>query len=380
MAMASEDNKSRRCALDEGSEGGAGLSGVALEARADAGVIVALAAAATLVGVVVGGGGLLDGGLGSLGELGGAVEGDVDAGGEGVLKAIKPGGAASATRVDIDLKEVLLSVDGGSGESDHDDEGGGVGDGYGGNRDAAVRAATDDLVGESLEGSVDISSNISKAGSVSGGKLDGDGGEGLVHLGGEGEREGLASEIGKSGLGVLSTGPGARSDTSRVLATGGSSGEKGDGLDLRDRGDTSVGTEVHDVISVGAHAGGAVDSVPPSITHTGTGAVSVPVVGGGGDDTANAKLAQGVGGGVVVLVEDSSEGKLVHVLASSVPRARVGAGLAAAGLALKPAKASALSSLTVAHTLGGALSVGVSRAGACGGVSPRELEGAEACM
>ena len=140
--------------LDEGGKGGAGLSGVSLEARAESGVVVALSAASALVGVVVGGGGLNDGGKGSEVAIAIDIRG-VDSLDEDVSDSTNTRGASSSAGVGDDLEEVLLSLDGRSGEGDDNDDG--ISIGVEGGGDSAV---VDDLVGEATEGVLDADGEV----------------------------------------------------------------------------------------------------------------------------------------------------------------------------------------------------------------------------
>ena len=284
------------------------------------------------------------------------VVGGVDSLDEDGVNSVNTGSASDSARGGGDLEEVLLSLDGGSGEGNLEDEGISIcvevaGDG----------AVVDDLVGEVAEGVLDVGG---EGPDVSGLHLNGDGGEGLVHLGGESKSEGLAVEVsgGVSGGG---------------LSAIGTSGDEGDGLDLGVGGDTSVGAKVHDVVSGSAHPGSAVDSGPPSVTDAGTGAVGIPGSIGGGDGGSVSEATESVGGPVIIISPDGSKGELVLELAGSVPGAVVGAALAAASLALESAEALTLASLTVADSLAGALGVKVGEPSLVGGSGPGELVGAE---
>ena len=94
--------------LDKSSKVGASLSGVTLEASAKSSVVVALSAASTLEGVVVGRGRLDD------------IRRSVGVGDKLISKTGNLGGATITTGVGDNLKKVLLSVDTLSGESNGD--------------------------------------------------------------------------------------------------------------------------------------------------------------------------------------------------------------------------------------------------------------------
>merc|ERR1719213_24029 len=115
------------------------------------------------------------------------IEGVVDSLDEGSGDAVEGRGASISAGGGLNLEKVLLSLDRGSGEGDLKLKGSGVGVDLSG--DGAV---VDDLVGESAEGVLDGSGKVSD---VSADELDRNSGEGLVHLGSEGESKGLAVKV-----------------------------------------------------------------------------------------------------------------------------------------------------------------------------------------
>ena len=345
--------------------GGARLSGESLEATADASVKVALASPSALEAVVVGNGCLLD------------RTRDVGSSGHKCRKSVDSRGAARPAGVGADLEQVLGSVDTRSSKSNPDLDSGPVLSGSGSHEDYGTGGdSVDDLVGKVKQRGCDPSG---KGGmSAGGGQSQGHGGVRLSELTGETQGEGLVNKV---------TLAGRRRSVDGIVV--GSSRDQCDGLDLRCGRNGSVGTGGKGVISLGAHAGSAVDSAPAGIASAGTGAVGVPVEVCGRAHGANTNsVVSSHGGNVVVrmpgvipvevLVEDRSKGELVHELASSMSGARVRAGLASAPLALVSAEALALSNLAVADSLSCALGVVVGATLLVRGVNPGELERAEA--
>ena len=233
------------------------------------------------------------------------------------------------------------------------------------------------LVGKVKESRLDAASHGRV--SVGGGKGNGDGGVLLSELTGESQGKGLVNKVSLAGLTGGVDGVDVRSST-----------EKGDGLDLLHSRNTSVGAGVKAVVTVGALTGGTVDSSPSTVADAGTAAIGLPVVVGDGADGTNPDSVPSSHAGdvivrmpgivsIIVLVEDTSEGQLVHLGAGSMSAAVIGAGLATASLALVSAEALALSKLTVADSLSGTLSILVGASLLVGGINPGKLKRAETC-
>mmetsp|Transcript_19579 Transcript_19579/g.32952 ORF Transcript_19579/g.32952 Transcript_19579/m.32952 type:complete len:377 (-) Transcript_19579:22-1152(-) len=302
-------------------------SGESLEALAHTGVVVALSASSALKAVVVSKLVLRD-------VTSGVTEVDT----------VQHGGAAASTGVVLHNKEVLLALVAVTSEGNVDVDlviSGII-------KEITVHVdAIDDSIGEVQKSRLDVGRHRGGGGSVD---LDRDGGVGLIEARLEGQSKGSA------GLGGLSS--------------------EGDSLGLVLQLIQLVEAAVHHVITMRAHALGAVHIAVLGVADT---AADLSVV----EAVVSERLLQLSELKVLVGELSGTKGELVNVLAGPVAGAVIGASSALATLSFVTLKALALARLTVAKTLAGALSVSVASVvgglghASLGVVNPRELEGAD---
>jgi hypothetical protein len=309
--------------LDQRSAQPAAGTSEPLEALAHAGVVVTLASSAALETVVVGE----------------DVLSDVSSGVQHV-HSLQQRGAASSASVVLHHQKVLLSLVAVS------SEGHVHGDNVVGEVEplAVHMDAIDDSIGEVQEGRLDVGGHGGGAGGVN---LNRDGGEGLVEARLEGQGEGSASLRSLSG--------------------------EGDSLGLVLGIVQLVLATVHHVVTVRAHALGAVHITELRVAHAAAhlGVVEA-LVGEGLLELGELEVLVGELGG--------AEGELVDVFAGAVSGAVIGARSALAALAFVAVKALALARVAVAKSLASTLGVSVASVVvvlSLGVVHPGDLEGAD---
>jgi hypothetical protein len=303
------------------------VAGVAREALAQAGGVVALAAAAALEAVLVRGD-ALGGVAGVLAHTGLQAE------------AVQLGRAAGAALVALHLEEVLSALHGVAGEGHLDFHGLAV------LSVARHGQPVDDSVGQVQQGEVDVVDQIRHVGVI---EHDRDGGEGLVQAGGEGERKRAVVEVIGVQIGSLEV----------------------EGLHLILLGNKKSIADGEDVISVGAHALGAVNIAIGGVADTAASLACVPNV-----VVVGELSALDVGNGVVIPLR--RVGHVLNVLAGSVARAIVGARGTLASLALVTIEAATFAGGSVANATASTLSVLVEDTGRIRSINPSQLERADA--